>query len=74
VNEPTGFFHNFDQNVPTMCLSHSLRVLSKNAHKYAHNVPVGSFQRTHNKLSMWFNLPQTLKELIGYMVEYIEIK
>jgi len=28
VNEPPGFIHNFDQNVPTMNLSHSLRVLS----------------------------------------------
>jgi len=30
VNEPTRLFHNFDQNVPIMCLSHSWRVLSKN--------------------------------------------
>jgi len=62
VNEPRGFFHNFDQNVPTMCLSHLLRVLSKNTQKYALNVPSGFFSR---------NSQQTLKELIEYMVEYI---
>ena len=31
LKEPTGFFHNFERNVPTTCLSHSSRVLSKNA-------------------------------------------
>ena len=38
LNEPPGFFDNFVQNLPTICLSHSLRVLSKNAQKFDHNV------------------------------------
>ena len=29
---PTGFFENFIQKVPIMCLSHSVRVLSKITH------------------------------------------
>ena len=37
--KPWGFFHKFTQNAPKLCLSHSLRVLSKNASKYIHNVP-----------------------------------
>src|SRR5258706_9392882 len=39
LNEPPEFFHNFAFNVPTMNLSHSLRVLSKSTHQFDHNVP-----------------------------------
>ena len=36
--KPWGFFHKFTQNAPKIYLSHSLRVLSKNALQYVHNV------------------------------------
>ena len=39
LKEPSGFFENFIQKVPTMCLSHSQRVLSKSIHQFDHNVP-----------------------------------
>jgi len=51
--------------MPTMDLSHSLRVLSKNTQKCAHNVSSGLFSK---------NSQQILKELIEYITEYIVIK
>ena len=39
--KPWGFFHEFAQNAPKIYLSHSLRVLLKNAPKFVHNVPTG---------------------------------
>ena len=38
---PSGFFENFIQNVPIMCLSHSLWVLSKSTHQSDQKVPTG---------------------------------
>ena len=45
LNEPPGFFDNFVQNLPTICSSHSLRVLSKNAQKFDYNMPGGFFSK-----------------------------
>ena len=36
--KPWGFFHKFVQNAPKIYLSHSSRVLSKNALQYVHDV------------------------------------
>ena len=38
VKEIPGFFHDFVCNVPNVCLSHSLRVLSKSAQWCGHKV------------------------------------
>jgi len=50
----------FVQNVPTMNLSHSLIVLSKNTQKCIHNVPNGFFsknlQRTLNSVQFYHKL------------------
>jgi len=48
LKKPGGFFHKFDQNVPTICLSHSLRVLSKNTQWFAQNI-LGRFIQTYSK-------------------------
>ena len=53
LKKPSGFFHRFDQNVPTICLSHSLTVLSKYTQQFAQNlfnhIPIGFFE------SLWSN-------------------
>ena len=36
--KPSGFFHKFDQDVPTICLSHSLRVLSEYTQQFTQNI------------------------------------
>ena len=43
VKELPGFFHDFVYNVSSICLSHSLRVLSKSAQLCGQNVPRGFF-------------------------------
>jgi len=44
LKKPGGFFHKFDQNVPTTCLSHSLRVLLKNTSDLPKTYLAGSFK------------------------------
>ena len=38
---PSGFFENFFQKVPIICLSYSLWVLSNNTHQSDQKVPTG---------------------------------
>jgi len=64
LKKPSGFFDNFVLNVPTICLSHSLRVLSKITHWVRLKEPT-----TNSQLGSIS--PQTLNELIGYMAEYV---
>ena len=56
LKKPSGFFHRFDQNVPTICLSHSLTVLSKYTQQFTqnifNNIPIGFFE------SSWSNWTQ----------------
>ena len=60
LKKPCGFFHKFDQNVPTICLSHSLRVLSKHTQQFAQNIS-GRFTWTYSKETL--NLVQPDHEL-----------
>ena len=66
LKEPTGFFENFIQKVPIMCLSHSVWVLSKSTHQFDHNVPNhipnGFFE------SLWENWTK-----LKILFDYIEI-
>jgi len=38
LNVPAGFFHNLEQNVFSMYLSHSLRFLSQSTQQFVYNV------------------------------------
>ena len=49
LKKPSGFFHKFVQNVPTISLSHSSRVLSKSTHWCDHNIPTEFFSKNSQR-------------------------